>query len=181
MLWEQSVLCTFSVCLVLSITCTGWALDCGTDTCRSRRAADGPSPLRTRRPLGSAPPLTGWGSGPLRDTPSPGGCWSHSDHLRDTKRHELLDRTCFPLPSNKKSRCFVHLPGLPCCQKTTSPCLGVHVWQSSRSGWFRCTSQQRETSAGGCGAGGPPTGPLEHLSSLGCEIHGSCGCGPDDR
>lgn len=175
-------MCRVRVCRVLGITCTGWALDCGTDTCRSRRAAAGPSPLRTRRPLGSAPPPTGWGSGPPRDTPSPGGCWSRSGHLRDRTHTETwtLRQDLLPFTERQRSSCFAHLPGLPCCQRTTSPCLGVRVWRSSHSGWFRCTSQQRETSAGGCGAGGPPTGPLEHLSSPDCGIHDSCGCGPDD-
>lgn len=73
-----------SVCtsvLSVRVTCTGWARGCGTGTCTSRRAGDAQPPSRSWGPLCSAPPLTSSGSGPPRDKPSLGGCWSRSLHL----------------------------------------------------------------------------------------------------
>lgn len=161
----------------LHITCRGWALGCGTGTCRSRRAASGPTPSKTRCPPCSAPPPTGPGSGPPRDTPSPGGCWSRSRHLGEDANKQMWG---FYVWQKRSDLCCppAHLLGLPCCRRTTSRRPGVRAWRSWRNGWFRCTSPQRETSAGGCDAEGPTTSPEERRSWPGCATCGSCDCEP---
>lgn len=82
-------------------------------------------------------------------------------HLR-TRLHlgdvEAILATCVRAESEPCSCCWLlelnedvssHLPGQPYCQKTASRWGGARAWRSSRNGWSRCMSQQRETFAGG--------------------------------